>query len=492
MIAMLLCATVPFLISLVFIPSIIESRLAMSMHSRVEEQLEASALFYAEFFDAKKAEFAARADALALDPALAAEDPGPRLEALLDANDDLRTLAVLDGDLRIERRGPPDRHGENFRARTVERPLPGDRRLAVTFLLPERYLRDREAAAEIALVYQASRRLESDRAQAFYLAYFGILLVAVVLSLGVGLGLSRGVTRRIARLSAATERVASGDLGFQVAVGGDDEIARLIRAFNRMISEVAQARDRIVYLEKVSSWQDLARRLAHEIKNPLTPIRLAVQELRIRARAEDPRLERLVRDVSEVVDEEVAALALLVDEFSRFARLPQVHPARVDLGPFLERFVEAYGKYREGEQLELSGPPAGTHAPLDRVLMRRVLVNLVDNAADAAGNPARIRVGARALDAGRTELFVEDDGPGVDPELSARIFEPYFTTKTTGTGLGLAIVKKIALQHGGDVEVARSTLGGARFSILLPAPSPNLRLDGEDPGDDEALPTDDG
>lgn len=499
MLAIVTCATVPFLISLVFIPSVIESKLSMSMHAQVEERLEAAALFYREFFEAKKSEYAARAQSLAMDPplreALSSSDfdaARARLATLIADNEQIRHIVARDpsGGPLVEVEGPEDRLGADLKPRTLTAPLGLTEAplLEVTFVLPARYFADRREAAEIAVVYRTARKLESERARAFYLAYFGILVAAVTVSLAVGLWLSRSVTRRVTRLAAATERVAKGDWNFQVAVSGSDEIARLARGFNRMISEVSAARDRIVYLEKVSGWQDLARRLAHEIKNPLTPIRLAIQELRRRARPEDPKLSKLVSEVSEVVDEEVEALSRLVDEFSQFARLPAVTPARVDLPRFLEGFVRAYLKYREDASIELSPPPAGTDAPLDRVLMRRVLVNLVDNAIDAADRkvPTTIRLSGAPLEDGGTEIRVEDDGPGISGGLAERIFEPYFTTKDTGTGLGLAIVKKIVLQHGGNIALVSSELGGAAFLIRLP-PVPDM-LSTIDEDDDDALP----
>ncbi|MEL6185544.1 MAG: ATP-binding protein [Myxococcota bacterium] len=488
MMAMLLCATVPLIISLVFIPSIIESRLAMSMHPKVEAQLEDSALFFREFFDAKKREYAARARALAREPALRrAVDAAPSarvqtasvaaelLQNLLEAQPELRSLALSGPhDLRLRVHRPA--LAADGPSRTHHLAVGPRGSLEAVFVLPAKYLEEQDEAAEIALIYRTSRKLESDRARSFYLAYFGILLSAVALSLGLGWWLARAVTRRVGRLAAATAQVASGDMNVHVPVGGKDEIARLTRDFNRMVAEVAEARDRIIYLEKVSGWQDLARRLAHEIKNPLTPIRLAVQELKKRTHARpDADLERLADEVTEVVEEEVEALSRLVDEFSRFARLPAVTPARVEVGQFLHRFVHAYGKYREDVRIGLGDLPQHWPAPIDRVLLRRVLVNLVDNAVEATGTAARIEIRAEVdFGSGRTFIHVEDSGPGVPPELAGRIFEPYFTTKTTGTGLGLAIAKKIVLQHEGTLSLRRSRFGGAAFVIGLPPVSEGL------------------
>ena len=493
MLAILLSAITPFVISLIFMPQIIESRLALSMHSDVRSQLEASAVFYNDFFDAKKREYSARAEALSRDPVLlrAATD-GPvddlraRLEQILADHPEIRAVRVFSatGGLLTEEVGPADRQGPDFVPKTIALPLGiGEApRLEAVFVLPKRYLSDRARAEDVATLYDASLRTEEGRSRTFYLAYFAIAAVMMMLALGIGYLMARSVTRRIARLASATERVAKGESGFTVPVGGNDEITELTSGFNRMIEEVAEARDRIVYLEKVSGWQDFARRLAHEIKNPLTPIRLAIQELRRRAPAGEPRFKKLVDDASDVVEEEIGALTRLVDEFSQFARLPEVQPAPVDLGRFLRGFLAAYGDFAPDAVVHLDVPKAPVVAMLDRVLMRRVLSNLVTNGIQAAGQgSAELWISAAVLPGSRSiELRVEDNGPGVPREQAEKIFEPYFTTKSDGTGLGLAIVKKIVLQHGGSITLRSSLAGGASLVIQLPPPPPGAVVEESD------------
>jgi nitrogen fixation/metabolism regulation signal transduction histidine kinase len=267
-------------------------------------------------------------------------------------------------------------------------------------------------------------------------------------------------------------RLAAGDLAVQVDPGrGSDEVAGLARAFNAMVREVKESRDRIVYLEKISGWQEVARRLAHEIKNPLTPIKLAFQQLEARWRAvpaQDPAFAKLLADSGEIVKDEIGTLQRLVDEFSGFAKLPDVRPEPADLGEFVDEFLRTSPQIAEAAEVEVV--KAATQAPvaLDRALMRRVLANLCQNAVEAARpGRARIHLGvARTRDS--AVLTVADEGPGIDRDVRARIFDPYFTTKDTGTGLGLAIVKKIVLQHGGDVQVGDRPGGGASFSLVLP------------------------
>lgn len=505
--AIVLAAIIPFVISLVFVPFIVEGRLALSMHSEVSAQLEASAVFFKEFFDTKKREFTARTEALSRDPILVAaaregrrSDVQDRLSLVVEEEPDIRALRVFapDGALFAAAEGPSKQDEENTTgnttgnttAKTFALPLGvGEApRLEADFVLPRRYLEERERAEDIATLYDASLRIEARRSRTFSLAYFSIAGIVVLLALALGYLLSRSVTQRIANLAAATERVARGESGFTVPLGGDDEITELTDGFNKMIEEVASARDRIVYLEKVSGWQEFARRLAHEIKNPLTPIRLAIQELRRRAPAGDPDFSRLVHDASDVVEEEIGALTRLVDEFSHFARLPEVETAPLELNTFVREFLAAYNHFDPDARVQVDLPEETPIVFLDRVLMRRVLANLFFNGIEATeGNEARLWIRASVIPATRMiEIRVEDNGPGVPLDHAEKIFEPYYTTKPEGTGLGLAIVKKIVLQHRGSIALRRSPVGGAAFVILLPPAPAGTRAEGTE-ADEEAL-----
>ncbi len=301
----------------------------------------------------------------------------------------------------------------------------------------------------------------------------GVALVAVLaLAAALGLLIARRATGRVATLSEAARRVGEGDLTVRVAPRGSDELDDLGRAFDRMVAELGEARSRLVYLQKVSAWQEVARRLAHEIKNPLTPIQLAVQELASKYRGGDPGFERLLATAQEILTEEVGAIRRLVDDFSAFAKLPKVEPLPLDLGQLVDDFARAHPEWQEAIEVD---HPTRVDALGDRMLIRRLLANLIENAvqaAAAAGRKPIVRIGvALSIDKREACLAVEDNGPGVDPGARERIFDPYVTTKEHGTGLGLAIVRKIVLDHGGDVRVAEtpSALGGARFVVTLPA-----------------------
>ena len=483
LVALLLTGLVPFSVWLaVGIQLIVEPPLVL--HRRAEEQLETARLFYKEFIDAKKSEFSARADSIAKDRVL--RDALDRA-SLLDAEHRLRSIVTdyesirrveldtHDGGKLLSVEGPEGRMSEAFAEKTWKVPLGlGDAPvMRIVFLLPIDYKQKRDSLQQFYEEYGIALRQGTEQQRESLVRFAAITSIILLIALALGYSLARGVTKRIATMAAATERVAQGDLDFSLPLSGDDEITELTAAFNRMVAEVSTARDRIVYLEKVSGWQDLARRLAHEIKNPLTPIQLAIQELSRRVPEDgEPEFKRLVEEAVDIVKDEIGALTRLVDEFSQFARLPEVAPEVIELDAFIDEFLDAYNRFEPDAEVEVSLPPNTVAVGLDRVLMRRVLANLATNAIQAAGaGHAKLRIIGRVRAEQRlVELRIEDNGPGVSEQNAARIFEPYFTTKSEGTGLGLAIVKKIVLQHGGTISLDRSVQGGAAFVMLLPLP----------------------
>ena len=312
----------------------------------------------------------------------------------------------------------------------------------------------------------------------FILAYFAVLNVAVIISILVGIFLARRITRRIHLLSTATARVATGDLTVRMESGSGDEVGRLVTAFNDMVAELSTSRARIEYLQKISAWQEIARRLAHEIKNPLTPIRLAAQQLEEKYNGEDPRFGSLLEQSVEIIKEEVETLRRLTSDFAAFAKLPKVDPNPLDLTEFLRECESSIGPVTEqdGVEIHFNIGAANRRVSIDRIMMKRVIDNLVRNAAEVlresdTPNP-KITVSARATKSAagpEVEIRVTDNGPGVPEAYRQSIFDPYFTTKSEGTGLGLAISKKIVLEHGGRIFFDEKNDTGATFTVLLPA-----------------------
>jgi signal transduction histidine kinase len=474
--AILLPAIAPLGASLIFIPQLIEARFAELSNTEVKAQLDQHAVFYAEFFEAKKREYSATARSIATDPLLvrfAAEarwnDVRARLRQVLQDHPEIRQAEVLtDGVPSVSVQQPGDA-SPDVRPKTLVLPLGlGDApMLELVFTLSGSYFADRKRAEEVATLYDASVQTFGQRFTEKQRTYYAILAVVALLALALGILLARGVTRRIAGLAAGTERAAGGDFDFTVPVRGNDEITELTHRFNRMLRAVRDAQRRIIDLEKISGWQDFARRLAHEIKNPLTPIRLSVQELRRRAGDEPTDTRRLIEDVSEVIEDETGRLTRLVNEFSQFARLPDIAPTPTELVGFIQEFMRAYNAFDGRVTLELSPEPIVARVDPDQ--LRQVLHNLVLNGLEASGEGGRVHVTLRRTRHHTAEITVDDSGPGVAPSDAVKIFEPYFTTKPQGTGLGLAIAKKIILQHQGRIDVRPRPEGGARFLVDLPA-----------------------
>ena len=310
-------------------------------------------------------------------------------------------------------------------------------------------------------------------------------LVALAASIVAALGAVAALRRRPRRagdaaLITASERVARGDLAVRLPADPTPDGAAVAASFNEMVAELALTRERVAYLQRIAGWQELARRLAHEIKNPLTPIQLAVQEAARRYEGDDAKFRRTLDTAREVVEEEVATLRRLVGAFSEFARLPDVKPAPADLAEFVRDMAgsrELLGDLDPGVTVHFEPGAEAVAVRLDGIMFRRAVENLVRNAVEALGargGNVWVRVQARpgggpdSADPPQAWIIVEDDGPGVPEAQRARIFDPYFTTKATGTGLGLAIVRKIALDHDGDVGIEERPGGGARFVLTLP------------------------
>lgn len=300
----------------------------------------------------------------------------------------------------------------------------------------------------------------------------GFLVLAglgLLLSIALGFLVSRRVTRPVEALTDAAGRIAAGEPGVHVdAASASGELRALVDTFNRMTDDLKTATDALVAAERLAAWEEVARRLAHEIKNPLTPIRMSLETLLAASERGplDERFKGLFTDSAHAVLEEVDRLRRVVDEFSQFARLPRPNAAPLDLAQAVQPVMALYTPH-DGVTYEERLTP-GVVAFADRDQLTQVLVNLVKNAEEAMA-PAGGRVTVSVYPDGQDAILeVADEGPGVPAELKARLFEPYVTTRPNGSGLGLAIAQRIAHEHGGRLDVGDATPHGARFRLRLP------------------------
>jgi signal transduction histidine kinase len=319
-----------------------------------------------------------------------------------------------------------------------------------------------EPVAEVRLNFSRADALatQTEVLRAF-LAFASLGLALALLS---GVLVSRRITRPLEALTDASRQIAVGKLDVRVEERATGEVRTLIDTFNRMTNDLKATTEKLVQSERIAAWQEVARRLAHEIKNPLTPIKMSLETLLALGKRNDPRFGAMFEQSAGAVLEEVERLRRTVDEFSQFARLPRPTLARLNLTELAAQVLSLYSPHQVTYRSELT-PDVWVEA--DRDQLTQVLVNLIKNGEEAmidTGGEVLVRVG---VDGTNAFLEVQDAGPGVPPDQRARIFEPYVTTKAGGTGLGLPIAARIALEHGGKLELLDAPTG-ARFRFTLP------------------------
>jgi two-component system, NtrC family, nitrogen regulation sensor histidine kinase NtrY len=227
--------------------------------------------------------------------------------------------------------------------------------------------------------------------------------------------------------------------------------------------------------QKAAAWHEVARRIAHEIKNPLTPISLCSDRIALQLENPGPNTGRVLRECSRIIASEVETVRTLVDEFSQFARLPAAQPVVASLNEVVENALSVFAGRLDNIQVIRDLDPALPNVRLDREQFKRLVVNLVDNAAEAMKSSLvrKLYVGTAAPTPDTVELTVADTGCGITPADREKLFLPYFTTKSRGTGLGLAIVNHIVSEHGAQIRVEDNVPSGARFIVELAAVAAN-------------------
>jgi nitrogen fixation/metabolism regulation signal transduction histidine kinase len=298
---------------------------------------------------------------------------------------------------------------------------------------------------------------------------------AMVAAAGILLGIllswwaAARVTRPVRRLAESAGRVAAGDWSATVDISSADEIGQLAGAFNRMTRELAAQRERLVQAERVAAWRELARRLAHELKNPLFPLQITVENM-LRARERYPeQFDEVFREGTATLLAELAQLKQIVGRFSDFARMPAPQTQPVEFNALVIDTLKLFaGQLEQARVQAVTALDAAVRTVLvDPEQMTRVVRNLVLNAIDAMPEGGKLTVRTVALEGGGVRLEIGDTGQGLTPEECARLFTPYYTTKTHGTGLGLAIVQSVVSDHGGRISVESEKGKGSTFRIEL-------------------------
>lgn len=326
---------------------------------------------------------------------------------------------------------------------------------------------------KLAQEYATARDLvDKARARDLRRGFFWTLVLAAAAIWAVCLFALTLVTSRITRpmeqLTAGLAELASGNLNARLTPRGHDEIGEAMWAFNDTAERLRQGQERLVHVTRLASWQTLARKMAHEVKNSLTPIRLTMEEILARRGERD---ERFLEQACQIVVDEVVTLEKRVRAFSQFAAEPPVQLAAIDVNSLFEERI-CFLRNGHPEITYDTRFEGALKAIADEDLLKGVITNLLENAAEAAGSGGVV-LGKTYAANGKVAIEVHDSGPGLSETARGSLFEPTISFKKSGMGLGLSIARRSALMSGGDIEAVEGELGGAAFRVTLPRANDN-------------------
>ena len=294
-----------------------------------------------------------------------------------------------------------------------------------------------------------------------------IALLGLAIAVVLGTLWSRQISRPVERLAAFSDRISRGEWDEPLRMESLRELQTLVAALERMRGDLGAYRDRLTAGERQAAYGQMARKVAHEIKNPLTPIAISVADLKRSYDLQRPDFPQILDQAVRTIGEEVQTLKNLIQEFSDFGRFPEPRFERFDTGELLADLGTLHGREVADGRLHLEPPATATMLTADRAQLRQALLNLIQNGLDATASGGRVDVWMRG-DGGALEIAVADTGPGLSAEQRAQLFVPGFTTKPKGSGLGLTIVERIVSDHRGTIAVESAPGSGTTFRIRLP------------------------
>ena len=311
-----------------------------------------------------------------------------------------------------------------------------------------------------------------DNVQILLLFFYGVFfLPALLMTMIIAVSFSRRVTNPIAELTEATRRVAEGDFSIQILARRGDELGLLIRSFNAMVQDLEKSRAALVKAEKISIWQNMAQQLAHEIKNPLTPIKLSAERVLRRWRNEPGTIGEIIEDSMLAVIQETEGLSTLLNEFRNLSKPTDPSRSWTVLGETVSEVIAPYCNSYPEIQFDVRHASEESVIKIDKHRFSQILTNLVINAIDAMDGKGIIEIRSdmvKKREIRYCRISIRDNGKGISKEEHPQVFTPYFTTKESGTGLGLPIVDRIVNDHNGAIWFNSMEGSGAVFFIDLP------------------------
>lgn len=331
------------------------------------------------------------------------------------------------------------------------------------------YNHDNEQLGYLNILHFDQRNVFEDQLRQFFVAVLNVFMLLLVLSILVALLVSSWLTAPLLLLRKSFSQLELGNNSSRINYKSQDEIGSLVAEYNLKLSELAEAAAKLAQSERESAWREMAKQVAHEIKNPLTPMKLSIQHLQRVFDPNDPKAKERIERVTNSLIEQIDALTHIANEFSNFAKLPQPVMTEIDLIELIKAVAALFDNDDHvSVKLELNAPEA-VCVNADREMILRVLNNLVSNGIQAVNLNMKPRIVISIeCDQKTAYVRVSDNGSGIPEAQIQTIFEPYFTTKSTGTGLGLAMVKQIVENHGGSIEIEQTGAEGTTVLFSIP------------------------
>lgn len=322
----------------------------------------------------------------------------------------------------------------------------------------------------IAIVYLPFYHNDSSYFSVFdkYLKYI-ILLNLFIIAFSVWLSwfISRSLTKTIIRFSEMITKITLFEKDLKpIKYFQNDELAVLVKSYNKMILQIQDQKEHLSFIEKESAWRGMAKQVAHEVKNPLTPMKLTIQNFERKFDCNDPEIHEKVKAMSRSMVHQIDLVAMVATAFSQFAQLPEKDDEHFNLN----REVKEILNFFNDENLHLHVNQPVIEVNMDKIYLSRIITNLVNNAVQAKDDVRKsiINIDLEAVNK-RINITVEDNGVGISAELHEQIFEPSFTSKNSGMGLGLTMVKKMVAVYDGEIFISSEIGKGTRIIISLPS-----------------------
>ncbi len=340
----------------------------------------------------------------------------------------------------------------------------------VAFEMDARIFSAKEKIAESLRIYNSLSLIKKSVVEGQIIWGFSTLFIILLALIAIyaAKSLSRGISGPIRELVVGMQRVAEGDLKNPVRVKAKDEIKFVIDSFNKMTSDLKTSQQKLIQAERLAAWQDVARRISHEIRNTLTPIQISIRRLQNKFFPDN----KYQQDNSLMtITEEVESLRRISEEFSEFARMPEIKPIKEDLNEIIRNLTTFIEASPGSGTIRLNLDEKLTPVNLDRLQFRRALHNLIKNGIEASeekeGTDIIVETQKEEKENFSVKIKIQDFGTGIDSETLKKIFEPYYTTKKRGMGLGLSIVKRIIEDHNGEINFSSHLGKGTCVEIYL-------------------------